>query len=140
MKWFLDMCNYDCPGSGLLSASDSSTASFHLPLKQTFPNSYANSGNHQTFEEVKLEHLQEKLAADMNEQDEQREDFLEFAFNPQSKEGLNIFNPRKKTIQKQSQKPNNEYRKNICAYITKKVIREFISENYKQHVAMLCQE
>ena len=138
MKWFLDSCNYDCPGSTVLSPTDSSTASCPMLNKQQFLNYYANSPNHQTAEEVKLEHFHEKLAIEANSEEEQREDFLEFAFNAEPEERLNVFNPRKKSIQKEPHKPNNEYRKNICAYITKKVIREFISEGYRQHVTNLC--
>ncbi len=82
MKWFLDSCNYDCPGSAVLCPSDSSTVSYNVLNKQPFPNYCANRRNNLTNEEFKLEYSQEKLAADMNYEDEQHEDFLEFAFNP----------------------------------------------------------
>lgn len=40
---------------------------------------------------------------------------------------LNIFDTKRKIIKKDQNKFDHDYRKNICAYITKKIMREFIS-------------
>jgi hypothetical protein len=44
--------------------------------------------------------------------------------------GLRVF----KTIKKEKVKGKCDYDKNICGYITKKVIREFVGKNYEQEV------
>ena len=40
----------------------------------------------------------------------------------------------KKTIKKSKSRMNRDYQKNICGYITKKIIREFGSDTYKEKV------
>ena len=37
----------------------------------------------------------------------------------------------KKNIKKSKSRTNRDYQKNICGYITKKIIREFGSDTYK---------
>jgi hypothetical protein len=78
----------------------------------------------------------------LQEEEEQHQDFLYFALKSDEEAyiKLNVFNPRKKQIQKLSSKPNNDYCKNICAYITKKIIREFISDTYRSNVSNLCEQ
>jgi hypothetical protein len=51
----------------------------------------------------------------------------------QSNGGLRIF----KKIKKEKVKSKCDYDKNICGYITKKVIREFVGKNYEQEVEEL---
>jgi hypothetical protein len=46
-------------------------------------------------------------------------------------------NPQK-TKRKKAKKANSDYKKNICGYITKKIIREFIGKNFEEHVTNLC--
>lgn len=41
-------------------------------------------------------------------------------------------------ITKTKAQKESAYKKNICGYITKKVIREFICGNYKKNVKDLC--
>jgi hypothetical protein len=47
--------------------------------------------------------------------------------------GLHVF----KKIKKEKVRGKCDYDKNICGYITKKVIREFLSKNYEQEVGEL---
>jgi hypothetical protein len=47
--------------------------------------------------------------------------------------GLHVF----KKIKKEKVRSKCDYDKNICGYITKKVIREFLSKNYEQEVGEL---
>lgn len=42
-------------------------------------------------------------------------------------------------ITKTKTQKESSYKKNICGYITKKVIREFIYGNYKKNVKDLCE-
>lgn len=42
-------------------------------------------------------------------------------------------------IKKLKKKNSSDYRKNICGYITKKVMREFVSWNYYEKVKDLCE-
>lgn len=44
--------------------------------------------------------------------------------------GLHVF----KKVKKEKVRNKCDYDKNICGYITKKVIREFVSSNYEQEV------
>lgn len=39
---------------------------------------------------------------------------------------------------KKGKKNNSDYKKNICGYITKKIVREFIGKNFREHVTNLC--
>ncbi len=41
-------------------------------------------------------------------------------------------------IKKEKKKNESDYCKNICGYITKKIIRELCSPNYTNHVKTLC--
>lgn len=41
-------------------------------------------------------------------------------------------------IKKEKKKNESDYCKNICGYITKKIIRELCSPNYSNHVKGLC--
>ena len=41
-------------------------------------------------------------------------------------------------IKKEKKKNESDYCKNICGYITKKIIRELCSPNYTSHVKTLC--
>lgn len=50
--------------------------------------------------------------------------------------GFKVF----KKIKKERKKNQSDYTKNICGYITKKIIREFVSSNYFPYVAELCQK
>lgn len=48
---------------------------------------------------------------------------------------MNVF---KKDNSKKKRKSKCDYRKNICGYITKKIIREFVNETFKDTVQHLC--
>ena len=50
---------------------------------------------------------------------------------------MQVFDVTKK-IKKTRRKP--DYKKNICGYITKRIIREFVSERYQEEVRQLCKE
>ena len=43
-----------------------------------------------------------------------------------------------KRVKKEKKKNQSDYRKNICGYITKKIIREFVGPNYACHVQDRC--
>ena len=49
--------------------------------------------------------------------------------------GFKVF----RKIKKERKKNLSDYRKNICGYITKKIIREFVSPNYSAYVNKLCE-
>ncbi len=50
---------------------------------------------------------------------------------------MKIFKPKTK---KPKQKKECDYRKNICGYITKKVIREYLGSTYKKMTERLCEK
>jgi hypothetical protein len=50
---------------------------------------------------------------------------------------VKIFKPKTK---KPKQKKECDYRKNICGYITKKVIREYLGSTYKKMTERLCEK
>lgn len=122
------------PYSLVSQHSDSSTASQSGCPKQLTP----CTGSICDVSSVKIEHCEEKLASNWVEEEEQHEDFLELVFKPISSEKFRVFDTKRKHIQKTTNQASNDYRKNICAYITKKVIREFISESYQEGVLALC--
>lgn len=45
----------------------------------------------------------------------------------------------KRKISRSSKKRISNYKKNICGYITKKVLREYLSESYRQEIEYWCQ-
>ena len=50
---------------------------------------------------------------------------------------VNVFKKKTKRIKK---KTTCDYKKNICGYITKKIIREFVSDTFKDTVQQLCEK
>ena len=64
---------------------------------------------------------------------------LIFPYNPVNTDQNTIcpkvFKPKEK---KPKTKKPCDYRKNICGYITKKIIREYLSATYKDRVEQLC--
>jgi hypothetical protein len=65
---------------------------------------------------------------------------LIFPYNPIPQEqGIcpKVFKPKEKKVK--SKKPC-DYRKNICGYITKKIIREYLSATYRAKVEELCEK
>ena len=66
---------------------------------------------------------------------------LLFQFNPPLQKETavefptTVFKPKEKKVR---QKKPCDYRKNICGYITKKIIREYLSPTYKLKVEQLC--
>ena len=42
--------------------------------------------------------------------------------------------------EKDTKKAMKDYKKNICGYITKKIMKEFIGNNFIQRVNRLCEE
>ena len=50
--------------------------------------------------------------------------------------GFRVF----KKPKKEKKKNQSDYRKNICGYITKKIIREFVSPNYAADVQARCEK
>ena len=66
---------------------------------------------------------------------------LIFPYNPAQQEQNascpKVFKPKEK--KPKSKKPC-DYRKNICGYITKKIIREYLSPTYRSKVEDLCEK
>jgi len=63
---------------------------------------------------------------------------LIIAYNPANndpKETTKVFKPKEK---KTKMKKPCDYRKNICGYITKKIIREYLSPTYYSKAEELC--
>jgi hypothetical protein len=54
-----------------------------------------------------------------------------------NQQDINIF---RKANKKEKKKNESDYGKNICGYITKKIIRELCSSSYTSHVLQLCQK
>lgn len=57
-------------------------------------------------------------------------------YTPQEQTYPKVFKPKEKKVK--TKKPC-DYRKNICGYITKKIIREYLSPTYREKVEELCQ-
>ena len=55
---------------------------------------------------------------------------------PHGREGLHVF----KKIKKEKVRTKCDYDKNICGYVTKKVIREFVGPTYAQDVDKLLEK
>jgi len=69
---------------------------------------------------------------------QEKEDFLDLLLVKHYPDRMAVFDASKKIRRKSDKQLRNDYCKNICGYITRRICREFLSESYREEVQQLC--
>lgn len=129
MEWFLD-----CGSMGLRKLSGEEASS---PVLRAADSVELELGESQSNGFSKQQFFVE---ANDSPPPQEKEDFLDLLLVKHYPDRVAVFDASKKIRRKSDKQIRNDYCKNICGYITRRICREFLSESYRTEVGELCQQ
>jgi len=122
----------DCGSMGSRQASEAEASSPVLRAADSVVLEFDESRSNRSSKQVFFVE-----AADSPPQQE-KEDFLDLLLVKHYPDRVAVFDASKKIRRKSDKQVRNDYCKNICGYITRRICREFLSDNYREEVQGLC--